>query len=132
MVRRTLIRTYKGARRAAVAILGGTVLLLGVAMIVLPGPALLVLLLGLGILGLEFAWARRWLSDAKEQSLSPTAAQAANGWGVFVTLRSKMVRTDEARGEPDDSKLAKSCRPTSPVAARCMAATSSSLCTCQA
>lgn len=40
---------------------GGTVLLLGIAMIVLPGPAILIVPVGLAILGLEFAWARAWL-----------------------------------------------------------------------
>jgi tellurite resistance protein TerC len=53
--------TYKWARRIAVAVIGGSVLLIGAAMVVLPGPAILVVPLGLGILGLEFAWARIWL-----------------------------------------------------------------------
>lgn len=52
---------YRTARRIAVAITGGTVLLLGIALIVLPGPATLVIPAGLAILALEFAWARRWL-----------------------------------------------------------------------
>jgi tellurite resistance protein TerC len=30
-------------------------------MVVLPGPAIVVIPLGLGVLGLEFAWARHWL-----------------------------------------------------------------------
>ena len=47
--------TYKWARRIAISLIGGTVILIGVAMIVLPGPALVVIPLGLGILGLEFA-----------------------------------------------------------------------------
>jgi len=58
--------TYKWARRIAVVIIGGTVCLIGIAMIVLPGPAFVVIPLGLGILGLEFAWARRWLARVKE------------------------------------------------------------------
>ena len=58
--------TYKWARRIAVAVIGGTVCLIGVAMIVLPGPAFVVIPLGLGILGLEFAWARRWLARVKQ------------------------------------------------------------------
>lgn len=58
--------TYKWARRIAVAVIGGTVCLIGVAMIVLPGPAFVVIPVGLGILGLEFAWARRWLGRAKQ------------------------------------------------------------------
>lgn len=58
-LRRTI--TYKWARRIVVGVLGGSVVLVGIAMIVLPGPAIIVIPLGLGILGLEFAWARHWL-----------------------------------------------------------------------
>jgi tellurite resistance protein TerC len=61
-------KTYKWARRIAVAVVGFTVLLIGVAMIVLPGPAFVVIPVGLGILSLEFAWARRWLRKVKESS----------------------------------------------------------------
>jgi tellurite resistance protein TerC len=53
--------TYQWARRIVVAVIGGSVLLVGIALIVLPGPAIVVIPLGLGILGLEFAWARMWL-----------------------------------------------------------------------
>ena len=60
--------TYKWARRIAVALVGGTVLAIGVALIVLPGPALVVIPLGLAILGVEFAWARAWLRKVKERS----------------------------------------------------------------
>ncbi len=57
--------TYRWARRIAIAIIGGTVLLAGIAMVVLPGPAFVVIPVGLGILGLEFAWARSWLKRLK-------------------------------------------------------------------
>jgi hypothetical protein len=40
---------------------GGTVVTLGLAMIVLPGPALVVIPLGLAILATQFLWARRLL-----------------------------------------------------------------------
>ena len=53
-------------RRVAVAVIGATVLAIGVAMIVLPGPATVVIPLGLGILAAEFAWARRMLQKLKE------------------------------------------------------------------
>ncbi len=62
-----LLVTYKWARRIAVGVVGFTVLAVGVAMIVLPGPAFVVIPIGLGILGLEFAWARRWLRTVKER-----------------------------------------------------------------
>ena len=48
-----------------VAVIGFTVLLVGLAMIVLPGPAIVVIPLGLAILGTEFLWARRLLKKAR-------------------------------------------------------------------
>jgi tellurite resistance protein TerC len=57
-------------KRIAVIVVGFAVLAIGVAMIVLPGPAIIVIPAGLGILGLEFAWARRWLRKIKEQGAS--------------------------------------------------------------
>ncbi len=46
-------------RKLVYSLLGITVLLIGVAMIVLPGPAVVVIPLGLAILAGEYAWARR-------------------------------------------------------------------------
>lgn len=58
---------YKWARRILITLVGFTVLAVGCAMIVLPGPAIIVIPVGLGILGLEFAWARRTLIQLKER-----------------------------------------------------------------
>jgi len=63
--------TYRLARRLAIAVVGGTVLLLGVVMIVTPGPAVVFIPVGLAILGLEFAWARSWLKRMR-QTISAT------------------------------------------------------------
>jgi len=60
--------TYVWARRIAISIVGGTVLLIGIAMLVLPGPGLVVIPLGLAILGVEFAWARAWLRKVKTRT----------------------------------------------------------------
>ncbi|MDH3211670.1 MAG: PGPGW domain-containing protein [Myxococcales bacterium] len=68
MVRRALVRSYTIARRIVVTVVGTTVVLFGIAMIALPGPAVLVIPLGLAILGLEFAWARRWLHHLKQRT----------------------------------------------------------------
>lgn len=65
MIERTIHLTYKAARRIAVAVLGITVLALGIVMIVAPGPALVVIPIGLAILGIEFAWARLWLKHIR-------------------------------------------------------------------
>ncbi len=60
--------TYRWARRIAVGVVGGTVLLIGIALLVLPGPAIVVIPLGLAILSAEFAWARLWLRKVKQRS----------------------------------------------------------------
>jgi tellurite resistance protein TerC len=58
--------TLKTARRICVAVIGGTVLLLGVVMLVTPGPAMLVIPAGLAILALEFQFAAIWLRKLKD------------------------------------------------------------------
>jgi tellurite resistance protein TerC len=53
-------------RRVIVGLIGTTVLLIGIALLVLPGPAFVVIPLGLAILATEFVWARRWLQRARD------------------------------------------------------------------
>ncbi len=55
------IEVWRQARRVVVFLVGMTVVLGGVALLVLPGPGTLVVPIGLAILAIEFAWARRWL-----------------------------------------------------------------------
>lgn len=59
------IPNLKFLKRIVVAIVGFSVLLVGVAMIILPGPALIIIPLGLAILATEFVWAQRLLTKAK-------------------------------------------------------------------
>ena len=56
----------RGARRVVVATVGSTVVAIGLALLVLPGPAFVVIPIGLGILAIEFEWARRWLQHVRE------------------------------------------------------------------
>jgi tellurite resistance protein TerC len=56
----------KMLRRPVVGVIGGTIVLIGIALIVLPGPAFVVIPLGLLILASEFAWARRLLHRGRE------------------------------------------------------------------
>jgi len=53
------------AKRLVRIVVGFTVLLAGIAMLVLPGPGILVVGLGLLILSAEFLWARRLLDKVK-------------------------------------------------------------------
>lgn len=59
--------TYRQARRLAILLVGGSVLLIGIALLFLPGPAIVVIPAGLAILGLEFSWARRFLHRVRSQ-----------------------------------------------------------------
>ncbi|MDO8785988.1 MAG: PGPGW domain-containing protein [Syntrophales bacterium] len=59
------LKSINKAKRLIVAIVGFTVLIIGIAMIVLPGPAFIVIPVGLGILAVEFAWAHRLLKRVK-------------------------------------------------------------------
>ena len=65
----TLFRTFHQAKRFLRILLGFTLLVLGVALFFSPAPGWLVMLLGLGLLGAEFVWARRLLDGMKERGV---------------------------------------------------------------
>jgi uncharacterized protein (TIGR02611 family) len=56
------------AKRIVILVVGMTVLLIGIVMIVAPGPAIVVIPAGLAILATEFAWARHWLRVIRESA----------------------------------------------------------------
>jgi tellurite resistance protein TerC len=60
-IKRWNLDTVKVVKRVIATVIGATVLLIGIALIVLPGPAFVVIPAGLAILATEYAWARRWL-----------------------------------------------------------------------
>ena len=82
--RRTSLANSKGGdalsrgrsmvRKLVVAFAGGILVATGIGMVFLPGPALLVIPLGLAILSIEFAWARRLLRRLKKRSNAPLAS----------------------------------------------------------
>lgn len=64
---RLVFMSIKKARKMIIGVIGVTVLLLGIALIFLPGPAFLVIPIGLAILATEFAWARLLLKKVKQR-----------------------------------------------------------------
>lgn len=66
MIKKVVHFTYRSARRIVVGVVGATVLLLGLVMIVTPGPAIVVIPVGLTILSIEFTWARLWLKRLRK------------------------------------------------------------------
>lgn len=63
-----LLKSIKQTKRLIIAVIGSTVLLIGLAMVVLPGPAVVVIPIGLGILATEFVWAKRLLNRVKSSA----------------------------------------------------------------
>lgn len=62
-----ILRTVEQVRRLSRVVGGFTLLLIGVVMLVTPGPGWLVILLGLGLLAAEFVWARRLMDRIKRE-----------------------------------------------------------------
>ena len=91
--------TYKAARRVVVTLVGGTVVLIGLVMVIFPGPATVVIPIGLAILGLEWAWARRLLRAVREKG-----GEALNKVGIGARLRrffgTHAVATDPSAADP--------------------------------
>ncbi len=65
--------TVRTVRRAFILVAGSTLLLLGAALLVLPGPGLLTLMAGLAVLATEYLWARIWLKRARRAADEATA-----------------------------------------------------------
>ena len=62
------LENIKIVRRIIVSVVGATVLLIGIALLVLPGPAFIVIPIGLAILATEYAWARHWLKKVRQMA----------------------------------------------------------------
>jgi tellurite resistance protein TerC len=62
----SMIKTLQQAKRIVKVVIGFTILLIGLAMTVLPGPAIVVIPAGLAILATEFLWAKRLLERIKQ------------------------------------------------------------------
>jgi tellurite resistance protein TerC len=77
--------TYRHAKRVVIAVVGGTVVLMGLVMLLLPGPGVLTVAAGLAILATEFLWAKRWLARVR-QRIDPLAHKAAT-WLHWPTRR---------------------------------------------
>jgi uncharacterized protein (TIGR02611 family) len=64
-----LVRRWRSlpapVRAIAVLVAGSVLVVVGIALLVLPGPGLLVIALGIGVLATEFVWARRVVERAR-------------------------------------------------------------------
>ncbi len=73
-------------KRFAATIVGAALLVLGAAMMVLPGPGILVIVAGLAVLATEYVWAQRLLKRAKSQAEKVQEAAVASPARTGVTV----------------------------------------------
>jgi uncharacterized protein (TIGR02611 family) len=69
--------------RVAVGVVGTLVVLLGIALIPLPGPGWLTVFIGLSILASEFAWAERLLGYARRR---------VGAWTAWITAQPRFTQ----------------------------------------
>ena len=72
------------AWRIFIGVLGGTITVLGAVALVAPGPGVLILLAGLGILASEFAWASRAMSKTKTIAQTATDKVGIPTWVKYL------------------------------------------------
>ena len=86
--RRAEHRNRHPAYRIAFGVAGALVLIAGIVMLVTPGPAFVLIPVGLGMLALEFTWAERALDRALTQAqvAQEKAANASTAQRVAGTL----------------------------------------------
>jgi len=74
------------ARRIAVTIVGVALLIVGVVLVVAPGPGLLVLALALLVLGTEYEWARRHYTGLRRRADDAAARAVSNYWSLAISI----------------------------------------------
>lgn len=102
-VDRILLRIgIRWLRRIAVTTIGLTLVLIGIVMIVAPGPATVVIPIGLAVLGLEYAWARRLLRRIKGYvDAGITQGSAWLGLGKTVVTPGTIEPQGQSTGHPE-------------------------------
>jgi hypothetical protein len=90
----------RSSKRIAVTVVGFAVVAGGLAMLVLPGPGILVVALGFAILGTEYAWAAAALEKTKRGAA--TAGRVAKGaaTGAVRTASGRVRRRRPGEGLP--------------------------------
>jgi len=74
------------AKRFAVTVVGVALLAVGLAMMVLPGPGILIIVAGLAVLATEYVWARRLLKRARKQAEQVQEAAVASPARTGLTV----------------------------------------------
>jgi uncharacterized protein (TIGR02611 family) len=91
---KTWIKKTKAGRvfwRAVIGIVGGTVTVLGAFALVAPGPGVLIVIAGLGILATEFAWASRVMVTTRTYAQKAADKAGIPKWIQFALIAAAAV-----------------------------------------
>jgi uncharacterized protein (TIGR02611 family) len=88
------VENIKIVRRVIVTVIGATVLLIGIALLVLPGPAFIVIPIGLAILATEYAWARNWLRKVRQMANGVISGRSATNQNRQLNEETQRVEED--------------------------------------
>jgi len=86
---RTWLRKTPAGRlawRLFIGFIGGGVTVFGAVLLVAPGPGVLVLLAGLGILATEFAWAGRLMMETKRMANKAAERTGMKPWVKYFLI----------------------------------------------
>jgi Putative transmembrane protein (PGPGW) len=86
---RTWIRKTSAGRlawRLFIGFIGGGITVFGAVLLVAPGPGVLVLLAGLGILATEFAWAGRLMMETKRMANKAAERTGMKPWVKYFLI----------------------------------------------
>ncbi len=88
----------RNSKRIAVSIVGGVLVIGGLAMLVLPGPGILVVMIGFAILGTEYTWAacalertKRTADQAGRTARGGVASAGQTATGALRSLRRRIA-----------------------------------------
>lgn len=104
LFRRWHLDNIKVVRRVIVSVVGATVVLIGIALLVLPGPAFVVIPVGLAILATEYAWARRWLRKVRRITSDVVSVGSERQFAI-LSHRVIAARTRKAQPTAPNTRL---------------------------
>jgi tellurite resistance protein TerC len=99
LLRHRHLDNIKIVKRVIVSVVGATVVVIGIALLVLPGPAFVVIPVGLAILATEYAWARRWLRKVRRIASDVVSGRQTT---AFRDLVSSSSSRKEDKSAADD------------------------------
>ena len=76
------LKSLRQVKKVIIAVVGFTVLAIGLVMIVLPGPAFIIIPVALGIFATEFVWAKNLIKKVRSKIPKKSKTKGGNSHGI--------------------------------------------------